>query len=131
MLDDDNVLSLLVVILDTNPVWWGRNSTDNPEAEETKTFVECVNQIIAFGNAHLTMNRKNKLAVIALQSDGSHFLYPLPEQELEAIQDENLNGKHETLVQMNVAVSRGIENMLKHYVVEVTEVIAVDEVNDE
>uniref|UniRef100_A0A3Q3ERE0 General transcription factor IIH subunit 3 n=1 Tax=Labrus bergylta TaxID=56723 RepID=A0A3Q3ERE0_9LABR len=60
MVNDDEI-SLLVVVVDVNPLWWGQQAQREPEF----TLSKCVDAVMVMGNAHMAMARTNKLAVIA------------------------------------------------------------------
>ncbi|KAJ6656734.1 hypothetical protein lerEdw1_003622 [Lerista edwardsae] len=68
----DDELNLLVVIVDTNPIWWGKQALGGSEL----TLSQCLDAVMVLGNSHLFMNRNNKLAVIASHIQESRFLYP-------------------------------------------------------
>ncbi|XP_041078991.1 general transcription factor IIH subunit 3 [Polyodon spathula] len=68
----DDELSLLVVVVDVNPVWWGQQAQKEPEF----TLSECMDAVMVMSNTHLVMTRSNKLAIIASHCQESHFLYP-------------------------------------------------------
>uniref|UniRef100_A0A8C0IPN8 General transcription factor IIH subunit 3 n=1 Tax=Chelonoidis abingdonii TaxID=106734 RepID=A0A8C0IPN8_CHEAB len=55
------MLNLLVIIVDTNPIWWGKKALGDSEF----TLSKCLDAVMVMGNSHLFMNRSNKLAVIA------------------------------------------------------------------
>lgn len=55
---EESDLSLLVIILDTNPSQ--KIVMNNPHA-----LTQCMDAVVAFGNAHLMQKSQNKLAVIA------------------------------------------------------------------
>uniref|UniRef100_A0A4W3JNK6 General transcription factor IIH subunit 3 n=1 Tax=Callorhinchus milii TaxID=7868 RepID=A0A4W3JNK6_CALMI len=63
---DDQDVSLLVIVVDVNPVWWGQQFT----------LTNCMNAVMVMGNSHLVMSRSNSLAIIASHSQESRFLYP-------------------------------------------------------
>ncbi|KAM4827328.1 general transcription factor IIH subunit 3 isoform 5-T5 [Thomomys bottae] len=65
-------LNLLVIIVDTNPIWWGKQALK----ESQFTLSKCMDAVMVLGNSHLFMNRSNKLAVIASHVEESRFLYP-------------------------------------------------------
>ncbi|KAK3781670.1 hypothetical protein RRG08_043581 [Elysia crispata] len=74
--------SLLIIILDTNPVWWGRKKA----SDEQFSLSHCVDCISVLANSHLMLAHKNKLAVIAAHTDNSVFLYPqYPGKKAEAV----------------------------------------------
>uniref|UniRef100_A0A7M4G2Y9 General transcription factor IIH subunit 3 n=1 Tax=Crocodylus porosus TaxID=8502 RepID=A0A7M4G2Y9_CROPO len=51
----EDELSLLVAVVDANPIWWGQKFT----------LSKCLDAVMVMGNSHLFMNRSNRLAVIA------------------------------------------------------------------
>ncbi|GAB5578975.1 general transcription factor IIH subunit 3 isoform X1 [Prionailurus iriomotensis] len=61
MVSDEDELNLLVIIVDTNPIWWGKQGLK----ESQFTLSKCIDAVMVLGNSHLFMNRSNKLAVIA------------------------------------------------------------------
>ncbi|KAF0872086.1 TF2H3 factor, partial [Crocuta crocuta] len=68
----EDELNLLVIIVDTNPIWWGKQALK----ESQFTLSKCIDAVMVLGNSHLFMNRSNKLAVIASHIQESRFLYP-------------------------------------------------------
>ncbi|XP_076021283.1 general transcription factor IIH subunit 3 isoform X2 [Genypterus blacodes] len=64
--------SLLVIVVDVNPIWWGQQAQREPEF----TLSKCLDAVMVMGNSHMAMTRANKLAVIASHCQDSHFLYP-------------------------------------------------------
>ncbi|XP_058387246.1 general transcription factor IIH subunit 3 isoform X2 [Diceros bicornis minor] len=72
MVSDEDELNLLVIIVDTNPIWWGKQALK----ESQFTLSKCIDAVMVLGNSHLFMNRFNKLAVIASHIQESRFLYP-------------------------------------------------------
>ncbi|XP_077604094.1 general transcription factor IIH subunit 3 [Crocuta crocuta] len=72
MVSDEDELNLLVIIVDTNPIWWGKQALK----ESQFTLSKCIDAVMVLGNSHLFMNRSNKLAVIASHIQESRFLYP-------------------------------------------------------
>nr|XP_051684842.1 general transcription factor IIH subunit 3 isoform X1 [Oryctolagus cuniculus] len=72
MVSDEDELNLLVIIVDTNPIWWGKQALK----ESQFTLSKCIDAVMVLGNSHLFMNRSNKLAVVASHIQESRFLYP-------------------------------------------------------
>ncbi|XP_074177842.1 general transcription factor IIH subunit 3 isoform X3 [Rhinolophus sinicus] len=72
MVSDEDELNLLVIIVDTNPIWWGKQALKQSQF----TLSKCIDAVMVLGNSHLFMNRSNKLAVIASHIQESRFLYP-------------------------------------------------------
>ncbi|XP_035641592.1 general transcription factor IIH subunit 3 isoform X2 [Oncorhynchus keta] len=71
MASEDEV-SLLVIVVDVNPIWWGQQANREPQF----TLSKCLDAVMVMGNSHLVMTRTNKLAIIASHCQESHFLYP-------------------------------------------------------
>ncbi|XP_007905981.1 general transcription factor IIH subunit 3 [Callorhinchus milii] len=69
---DDQDVSLLVIVVDVNPVWWGQQVLKQSQF----TLTNCMNAVMVMGNSHLVMSRSNSLAIIASHSQESRFLYP-------------------------------------------------------
>ncbi|XP_007526202.1 general transcription factor IIH subunit 3-like [Erinaceus europaeus] len=72
MVSDEDELNLLVIIVDTNPIWWGKQALK----ESQFTLSKCIDAVVVLGNSHLFMNHSSKLAVIASHIQESRFLYP-------------------------------------------------------
>ncbi|XP_043548588.1 general transcription factor IIH subunit 3 isoform X4 [Chiloscyllium plagiosum] len=69
---DDGDVSLLVIVVDVNPIWWGQQILK----ESQFTLSKCMDAVMVMGNSHLAMSRKHRLAIIASHSQESRFLYP-------------------------------------------------------
>ncbi|XP_078410736.1 general transcription factor IIH subunit 3 isoform X1 [Cetorhinus maximus] len=69
---DDEDISLLVIVVDVNPIWWGQQILK----ESQFTLSKCMDAVMVMGNSHLVMSRNNRLAIIASHSQESRFLYP-------------------------------------------------------
>ncbi|KAK9480390.1 TFIIH subunit Tfb4/p34 [Lipomyces japonicus] len=73
----DEVPSLLVIVLDTSPVGWSRQSEI--------TLHEAVAALLIFINSHLALSPANEVAVVAAHANQAKFLYPpQPEPKLES-----------------------------------------------
>ncbi|KAJ3007233.1 RNA polymerase II transcription factor B subunit 4 [Thoreauomyces humboldtii] len=68
-------INLLTVIIDTNPRAWALAARD---PQRPAVFLQIIQQILVFINAHLSLKFDNELAIIASHTDRSRFLYPLP-----------------------------------------------------
>ncbi|KAG4305219.1 hypothetical protein PORY_001389 [Pneumocystis oryctolagi] len=68
-IEEDDISSLLVVILDTNPFGWDALS-------EYITFDSAIKEFLVFLNAHLSLNQSNDLAVLASHTNFVQYLYP-------------------------------------------------------
>lgn len=55
---EESDISLLVIILDTNP-------SQKIIRKNANAMTQCIEAVVAFGNAHLMQKSQNKLAVIA------------------------------------------------------------------
>lgn len=113
MSDSSNLCSVLVIVLDANPVWWGKNLTTRTTQ---LTLSKCLDAVMVFSNAHLMMCHQNKLAIIASHSNASHFVFPqrtLTEPvEMVGRNGENGQGKYELFEQMNNQVTQEIKDLI-------------------
>ncbi|KAL4223453.1 General transcription factor IIH subunit 3 [Mactra antiquata] len=113
MADSTSTCSLVVIILDTNPAWWGRQSNHgNPKLSLSK----CVDSLMTFANSHLMMNHLNKIAFIAAHSNFSHFMYPKRQQREVTDIDTNIgeinDGKYELFDRMNNQIKDEIKSLV-------------------
>ncbi|NWS40184.1 TF2H3 factor, partial [Probosciger aterrimus] len=115
--DDD--LSLLVVIIDTNPIWWGKKALGEAEF----TLSKCIDAAMVLGNSHLLTNRNNRLAMIASHTQESRFLYPGKGwaaadlfgdggSSMESNCSGSKDGKYELLTAINDAVAEEIKDLM-------------------
>ncbi|NXD64878.1 TF2H3 factor, partial [Eolophus roseicapillus] len=115
--DDD--LSLLVVIIDTNPIWWGKKALGEAEF----TLSKCIDAAMVLGNSHLLMNRNNRLAMIASHTQESRFLYPGKGwaaadlfgdggSSMESNCSGSKDGKYELLTAINDAIAEEIKDLM-------------------
>ncbi|KAM6052336.1 LOW QUALITY PROTEIN: general transcription factor IIH subunit 3 [Chlamydotis macqueenii] len=116
---EDDELSLLVIIIDTNPIWWGKKALGEAEF----TLSKCVDAAMVLGNSHLFMNRTNKLAVIASHTQESRFLYPGKRwafadvfgdggSSMESNCSGSKDGKYELLTAINDAIAEEIKDLM-------------------
>ncbi|XP_008111892.2 general transcription factor IIH subunit 3 isoform X1 [Anolis carolinensis] len=112
----DDELNLLVIVVDTNPIWWGKQALIGSKL----TLSKCLDASMVLGNSHLFMNRNNKLAVIASHIQESRFLYPGKRWEIidifgEAV-DANMygskDGKYELLTTVNETIAEEIQDLM-------------------
>jgi len=68
---NEEVPSLLVLIIDTNPRAWYA-------LKDTISFDQAVSNLILFINAHLAMSHANQVAVLASHTTKAAWLYPSP-----------------------------------------------------
>ncbi|NXE18038.1 TF2H3 factor, partial [Ardeotis kori] len=115
----DDELSLLVIIIDTNPIWWGKKALGEAEF----TLSKCIDAAMVLGNSHLFMNRTNKLAVIASHTQESRFLYPGKRwafadvfgdggSSMESNCSGSKDGKYELLTAINDAIAEEIKDLM-------------------
>jgi len=106
--------SLLVIIIDTNPVWWGKQLV---EFDRELKFTQYLHAVMVFANAHLMLNHQNKLAVIAAHTDSSKFVYPkkqtddLPSSGGDEDRMES-DGKYELFQQVDDTVAEEIKELI-------------------
>uniref|UniRef100_A0A8C5J9W6 General transcription factor IIH subunit 3 n=1 Tax=Junco hyemalis TaxID=40217 RepID=A0A8C5J9W6_JUNHY len=114
----DERLSLLIIVLDTNPIWWGKRALG-----EQFTLSKCIDAVMVLGNSHLLMNRTNKLAVIASHTQESRFLYPGKRwaaadpfgeggPSMESNCSGSKDGKYELLTAINDAIAEEIKDLM-------------------
>ncbi|KAH9502364.1 General transcription factor IIH subunit 3 [Bulinus truncatus] len=108
---DQSSSSLLVIILDTNPIWWGKKRL----VGDKLSLTHCVDSVAVLANSHLMLSHKNKLAVIAAHTDHNVFLYPRPPSEKSLPIKAPTDGQYEVFNQ--------IENQLR---TDVKKLIAAD-----
>ncbi|NXL90825.1 TF2H3 factor, partial [Alectura lathami] len=114
----DEELSLLVVIVDTNPIWWGKKA----QGEAEFTLSKCIDAVMVLGNSHLFLSRTNKLAVIASHTQESRFLYPGKRwasgdlgdggSSVESNCSGSKDGKYELLTAINDAIAEEIKDLM-------------------
>ncbi|KAK9466495.1 TFIIH subunit Tfb4/p34 [Lipomyces arxii] len=68
---EDELPSLLVVVLDTNPLGWNGQIS----------LREALSSLLIFLNSHLSLSHSNEVAVIASHTNRLKFLYPRPDSE--------------------------------------------------
>ncbi|MGH0156716.1 UNVERIFIED_CONTAM: hypothetical protein FKN15_032049 [Acipenser sinensis] len=110
----DDELSLLVIVVDVNPIWWGQQAQREPEF----TLSKCMDAVMVMSNAHLVMTRSNKLAIIASHCQESHFLYPNKHWKAgDFAGDESScgsrDGKYELLTVGNDLITEEIKNLME------------------
>ncbi|NXA03998.1 TF2H3 factor, partial [Sapayoa aenigma] len=115
----EDELSLLVIVIDTNPIWWGKRALGEAEF----TLSKCMDAVMVLGNSHLFMNRTNKLAVIASHTQESRFLYPGKcwasadpfgdgGSSTESNCSGSKDGKYELLTAINDAIAEEIKDLM-------------------
>lgn len=116
---EDEELSLLVIVIDTNPIWWGKRA----QGEAEFTLSKCMDAAMVLGNSHLFMSRTNRLAVIASHTQESRFLYPGKRwasadllgdggNSVESNCSGSKDGKYELLTAINDAIAEEIKDLM-------------------
>ncbi|XP_024269935.1 general transcription factor IIH subunit 3 [Oncorhynchus tshawytscha] len=113
MMASEDEVSLLVIVVDVNPIWWGQQANREPQF----TLSKCLDAVMVMGNSHLVMTRTNKLAIIASHCQESHFLYPCKLWKFgDGHGDENAStsgdGKYELLSVANDFIAEEIKNLM-------------------
>ncbi|KAL7986693.1 hypothetical protein Chor_012976 [Crotalus horridus] len=117
----DEEVNLLVIVVDTNPIWWGKQALLGSEL----TLSKCLDATMVLGNSHLFMNRNNKLAVIASHIQESRFLYPGKHWAVVDIFGESnvsgsKDGKYELLSTINETIAEEIKDLMTNNIHRVT-----------
>ncbi|XP_038619786.1 general transcription factor IIH subunit 3 isoform X3 [Tachyglossus aculeatus] len=117
----DEELNLLVIVVDTNPIWWGKQAL---RESQQFTLSKCMDAVMVMGNSHLLMNRTNKLAVIASHTQESRFLYPGKNWKLGEFSGDacsspteynpsgSKDGKYELLTTANEVITEEIKDLM-------------------
>lgn len=116
--DDEDVGNLVVIVIDVNPVWWGKQS-HHKQQKDGLALSQCMDAVVVFINSHLMMDRRNKVAVIASHTNESRFLYPKKTSDAfddgddQREQDEmSSDGKYEVFASINDAVMEELKNLV-------------------
>ncbi|XP_040203208.1 general transcription factor IIH subunit 3 [Rana temporaria] len=117
MASDDEV-NLLVVVVDVNPIWWGKQALN----QSAVTLPKCMDAVMVMGNSHLFMGRNNKLAVIASHLQESRLLFPGKQWKSgdfsgeSSIFESNVSGskdgKYELLTAANDMIADDIRDLM-------------------
>ncbi|ENN73317.1 hypothetical protein HUJ04_002131 [Dendroctonus ponderosae] len=95
-------ISLLVVILDTNP-------TQKMLRDKQNQLTNIVDSVVAFSNSHLMQKAQNKLAVMACHSKTSQFIYPGAKKPLDVRQ---VDGQYEAFLLVEKTVKQNLAELL-------------------
>ncbi|PFX24719.1 General transcription factor IIH subunit 3 [Stylophora pistillata] len=110
---DENISNLLVVILDANPVWWGRTSN---EEQQRISLTHCVDSLMVFCNAHLMMQHSNCLSFIISHTNTSKFVFPKEDsgEDISGNGQKELltDGKYEGFAEVNDAIITEMKSLL-------------------
>lgn len=68
--------SLLVVIIDTNPIFWGLREKDMETSPNLIGYRDLMEQMVLYMNAYLMLHSQNRLAVISNHPSETKFLFP-------------------------------------------------------
>ncbi|NXX95087.1 TF2H3 factor, partial [Centropus bengalensis] len=115
----EDELNLLVIVIDTNPIWWGKRALEEAEF----TLSKCIDAAMVLGNSHLLMSRTNRVAVIASHTQESRFLYPGKRwafadllgdgsSSVESNCSGSKDGKYELLTAINDAIAEEIKDLM-------------------
>lgn len=111
-----------MVILDANPVWWGRTACEGSEDplagenEQQISLTHCVDSLMVFCNAHLMMKHNNSLSFILSHTSTSKFVFPR-EDNLGDMTDAGQadlpkDGKYEGFANVNDAIITELKTLL-------------------
>ncbi|KAJ8286266.1 hypothetical protein GJAV_G00036450 [Gymnothorax javanicus] len=109
----DDEISLLIIVVDVNPIWWGQQAQREPEF----TLSKCMDAVMVMGNSHLVVNRTNKLAIIASHCQESRFLYPSKHWKPGDVTEDDSasasgDGKYELLSVANDLIAEEIKSLI-------------------
>ncbi|XP_076106521.1 general transcription factor IIH subunit 3-like isoform X1 [Mytilus galloprovincialis] len=103
-----SISSQLVIILDTNPVWWGKCGSlgDGQGISLTK----CLESVMVFANSHLMMSSLNDLSVIAAHTNKSVMLYP--NRTNTSTESSSNDGRYELFCRMNEQIKDEVKTIV-------------------
>ncbi|CAC5377536.1 TFIIH3 [Mytilus coruscus] len=103
-----SISSQLVIILDTNPVWWGKSGSlgDGQGISLTK----CLESVMVFANSHLMMSSLNDLSVIAAHTNKSVMLYP--NRTHISTESSSNDGRYELFCRMNDQIKDKVKTIV-------------------
>lgn len=108
--------SLLIVVLDTNPVWWGQQLS---KPNRDLTFTNCIEELLVFCNSHLMMDQRNKLCVIAAHPSKNKFLFPKSELSDETASDDSeimrqtkSDGQYELFAKVSETIREEVKDLI-------------------
>ncbi|KAI4889397.1 hypothetical protein NFI96_034083 [Prochilodus magdalenae] len=109
----EDEISLLVIVVDVNPIWWGQQAQREPEF----TLSKCLDAVMVMANSHLVMTRTNKLAIIASHCQESYFLYPSKHWKAGDVFGDDAtsgsgDGKYELLSVANDLIAEETRNLM-------------------
>ncbi|XP_020613660.1 general transcription factor IIH subunit 3-like isoform X4 [Orbicella faveolata] len=117
---DEIISNLLVVILDANPVWWGRivceGNPSNGHEQQQISLTHCVDSLMVFCNAHLMMKHNNCLSFIVSHTSTSKFVFP-KENATDSVNDNAQkdlpsDGKYEGFADVNDVIITELKSLL-------------------
>ncbi|XP_076843341.1 general transcription factor IIH subunit 3 [Brachyhypopomus gauderio] len=109
----EDEISLLVIVVDVNPIWWGQQVQRDPQF----TLSKCLDAVMVMANSHLVMARTNKLAIVASHCQESHFLYPSKHWKAGDVAGDDpssgsCDGKYELLSVANDLIVEEMKNLM-------------------
>mmetsp|Transcript_8198 Transcript_8198/g.20720 ORF Transcript_8198/g.20720 Transcript_8198/m.20720 type:complete len:312 (+) Transcript_8198:269-1204(+) len=72
---------MLIILLETNPLFWESPKGRSFGCAAANGLEATLRQLMVFINGYLSLNQQNRVAVIAMHSDGCHYLYVSPAEE--------------------------------------------------
>ncbi|RNA32317.1 general transcription factor IIH subunit 3 [Brachionus plicatilis] len=115
----NNEKNLLIVILDTNPIWWGLQNSGSIQQEDQVpihdniTFSDCLSGVMGFINAYKTMNQNNSVCLIAAHNTRAEYLYPAKSK----LADNNQTPweRYEQISDIYESVKEGLKNLSQQH----------------
>lgn len=114
--------NLLIVVMDTNPVWWGLQSSgliksqgsqksNGVKGSENYNFSDYLSAVIGFLNVYKTMNQLNAVSLIAAHNTKADFLYPSESKVVEKYSSPW--EKYENISDMDYQIKENIKIIMK------------------
>lgn len=72
---------LLVLVLDTNPLFWFADEQKQQRGNSGSDFQQLIASTLVFVNSYLLLHRSNRIVIVAAHAGRAEMLYPDPNQE--------------------------------------------------
>ncbi|KAF5398046.1 General transcription factor IIH subunit 3 [Paragonimus heterotremus] len=93
-----NSRSLIVIVLDMTPAWWGLCGN------EDMSLPNCIEAVLGFANVHQMFSPFNELAILGVTPETTRFLWPVSTSRLKSQVEAPHDGQQYQLGCMNDAV---------------------------
>lgn len=103
-------VSLVVVLLDTNPFFWASAASSGQPS--SLTFPQFIEHVLAFFNSILLLHQMNQLVVIGTGTNSCEFIYDSSTMNSEYKKSKDIKGAEEFLTPSTIIVQQ-LEDFIK------------------